>query len=88
MRVSYADLDVTTQAGATTLYARIRGAAEAVCRPLEGKRLSERAQWKACYEHAVAEAVQTVNRPALTALYKQHQHLPTATAESRADVRR
>ena len=66
--VRYADLDLSTSAGATTLYHRIRGAAKEVC-GTGGTSLVEIAQWHRCVKDAVSDAVHTVNSPQLTALY-------------------
>jgi UrcA family protein len=65
--VTYRDLNISTVAGATTLYQRIRGAAKAVCGE-EGKRLEEHAAWGRCYQSAVSGAVAAVNSPMLSAV--------------------
>jgi UrcA family protein len=66
--VSYRDLDLSSLAGATTLYHRIQGAARQVCgRP--GVDLVEQMAWKACYRHATTDAVRRVNSPLLTAVH-------------------
>jgi len=70
--VSYAGLDLSTRAGAETLYRRIKGASEQVCSAFEGRPLQRVALWRRCYEQAVANAVAEVHRPALTALHQSH----------------
>jgi UrcA family protein len=68
--VSYAGLDLSTRAGAETLYRRIKAAAKEVCAPWEGHELERVAKWRSCYGQAVANAVAEVHRPALTALHQ------------------
>jgi len=61
--VRYSDLDVSTTAGAKTLYLRIRYAAETLCQSAAtwGKKEGE-----ACVQKAVNDAVARVNAPKLT----------------------
>jgi len=61
--VRYGDLDVSTTAGAKTLYLRIRYAAETLCVSTAtwGKKEGE-----ACVQKAVNDAVARVNAPKLT----------------------
>ncbi len=66
--VRYADLDLSTASGASTLYRRIKGAALTVC-GTEGGSLVEIAHWHGCVNAAIGEAVASVNSPLLTALY-------------------
>lgn len=66
--VSYAELDLSKQAGVEVLYRRIKDAARIVCGgrdPIVRISLA-RSQ---CYEKAVADAVAQVNSPLLTALH-------------------
>jgi UrcA family protein len=77
IKVSYADLDLSTQAGAATLYSRIRGAARQVCGD-EGTSYTDHAIWKGCFKRAVGDAVATVNNPRLTALHQGKS--PSVTA--------
>ena len=69
IKVSYSDLDLTTQAGAATLYSRIRGAARQVC-GYEGVTYAETSSWRRCFSDAVGNAVAKVNSPQLTALHQ------------------
>jgi UrcA family protein len=66
--VNFRDLDVATNAGATTLYRRIQGAARLVC-GYEGSDFIERRIWKDCYNQAIDHAVTKVNNPLLTAVH-------------------
>lgn len=69
-RVSYADLDLTRDAGAAALYSRIHIAARQVCEPESGNWA-----WKVleptrrCIEAAITRAVADVNAPALTSYF-------------------
>jgi len=64
--VSYADLNLSTQAGAEKLYDRIHAAARRVC-VLPGWLAAE----SACVRKAESEAVGKVNTPLLTAYYQK-----------------
>src|SRR5579862_5286090 len=77
VKVGYADLDLSTQAGAATLYSRIRGAARQVC-GYEGSTFTDKAIWKGCFDGAVDHAVAIVNSPRLTALHSGKS--PSVTA--------
>jgi UrcA family protein len=70
--VSYRDLDLSTVAGAQTLYGRIKSAARSVC-GYEGRGITDQAFWKGCYQGAISDAVAKVNSPLLTAV---HTHRP------------
>jgi UrcA family protein len=73
--VRYADLDLTTNAGASMLYHRIQGAARDVCGS-HGRSSVAFAEWQVCVKDAIGNAVATVRSPLLTALYSGSQ--PTA----------
>jgi UrcA family protein len=66
--VSYADLDISTPAGAQVLYQRIQRAAREVC-PADN--FHDLAVWHArqCISKSVDEAVKAVHSPALSALH-------------------
>jgi len=68
VKVDFRDLDLSTSAGAQTLYRRITSAARDVC-GYEGRALTDVAAWKGCYRGAIADAVAKVNNPLLTALH-------------------
>jgi UrcA family protein len=67
--VKYGDLNVSSAAGAATLYNRIRGAAETVCLPFKNEDLRSRAFLAACMHKAMSDAVNDVNQPALFTIY-------------------
>jgi UrcA family protein len=68
VHVNYADLNVNTAAGAKVLYQRIRGAADLVCGVADTRELARLSRAQACAAHAIAEAVDAVNSPVLTAV--------------------
>ena len=77
--VSFRDLDLSSVAGATTLYRRIQGAARQVCGHA-GSDIIERSIWKSCYRGATADAVRKVNNPLLTAVHEGRKPEMTAMA--------
>lgn len=69
-KVSYADLDLTRDAGAAALYSRIHFAARQVCEPVSDTwtwRVLEPA--RRCIEAAITRAVADVNAPVLTSYH-------------------
>ena len=73
MTVRFGDLDLSTTAGAKTLYQRIRGAARMVCGEEEdyGLGLDARSYWNSCFHSAVNGAVDKVHSPLLQAVHRQ-----------------
>jgi UrcA family protein len=71
--VKYADLDLSKPAGAETLYLRIKRAARMVCshnvESWDARRLTHERE---CVDDAIANAVKHVNKPTLTAMYREH----------------
>jgi UrcA family protein len=65
VKVKYADLDVSRASGAATLYKRIQGAAETVCRQLKNPDLYYRKLFYACMREAMSNAINRVNQPVL-----------------------
>ena len=65
--VNYADLNLSTLAGASVLYGRIERAARLVCGPESD--MARHGQWKTCLRLAIAAAVAKVNSPLLTAIH-------------------
>jgi len=60
VKVKYADLNVTSTSGATTLYNRIRVAADAVCRPfhaISNADLAGLAVFNSCVRKAMSNAI-------------------------------
>lgn len=75
--VPYADLDLSTAAGAEALYARLADAAGEVCggepRPESLREIArfERASFKSCYDKALADAVGKVDSAQLHAVQQE-----------------
>lgn len=69
--VNYRDLNLSTIAGATTLYQRLTRAARSVCYEPEAGVHAYR-EWTSCYQAAIADAVAKVNNPLLTAVHSGH----------------
>jgi UrcA family protein len=67
--VKYADLNVSSPAGASALYARIIVAANGVCRALDGHDLSSKTHFNRCVQNAIADAVTKVDQPALYSIH-------------------
>jgi UrcA family protein len=79
LTVKYSDLNLTSAAGATQLYNRIRGAARFVCGE-EGRRLEEQMVWNDCFHTSVSNAVSAVHSPLLSALHEGSGVKSTPTA--------
>ncbi len=66
--VSYAGLDLSTEAGARAAYRRIHSAAKGVCSHLYTLELGQaRHIWDICVRDAIARAVLDIGAPGLTA---------------------
>ena len=72
--VGYADLDITTVAGAEKLYQRIQQAAVRVCPPADSKSLAQYVAVNRCRNTVVAHAVRSVSSPQVTAVYAARAH--------------
>jgi len=70
-KVAYGDLNLDSEQGAKTLYARLRSAAREVCTPFESIELARRIVRQACVDHAVTSAVGQINRPTVTAVHNR-----------------
>jgi UrcA family protein len=69
--VSYAGLDIASQAGARTLYQRIVFAAKQVCGAYDGRDIHYGMQRQACVANAVRGAVESTKQPAVMAVYAE-----------------
>ena len=67
--VKYADLNVSSLAGAAALYARIGVAANGVCRTFDDRDLASKTHFDRCVHKAISEAVAKVDQPALYSVY-------------------
>jgi UrcA family protein len=70
MTVSYADLNLDSDAGITALYMRLRHAARQVCGDWDTTSLSRGLETTKCINNAMSQAVAQVNSPMLTSLYE------------------
>jgi UrcA family protein len=68
--VSYHRLDLTTDAGVESLYARLRHAADEVCGSVNIRDLASLAQHQACAQQALDRAVEDVHSERLSARHK------------------
>jgi UrcA family protein len=85
--VKYGDLDVTSTAGAATLFNRIRAASQTVCAPLAGGDFVAMFRWEKCVKQAIGGAVAKVNQPALSAAYAAKYGVPQPAKILTADRR-
>lgn len=69
--VHYGGLDLANGKGAEALYSRLRGAARQVCATLDGRELRQKAAYRSCYNEALGNAVNQVNREAVTVLHNR-----------------
>jgi UrcA family protein len=69
VKVKYGDLNVSSTAGATTLYNRIRVAAQGVCHPFNNRDFALQKLFAACVHKAMSNAVNEVDQPVLSAIY-------------------
>ena len=69
--VAYGDLDLDSPAGARELYARLRTAANVVCKPFRSLALGN-SGFRECYDDALAKAVTQINKATLTKLYRSN----------------
>jgi UrcA family protein len=67
--VKFADLDLSTSRGAVALYGRIHGAAEDVCWRMYTNTEAYRRYKNACLQKVIADAVNKVDEPALSAVF-------------------
>lgn len=72
--VGYADLDITSAAGAEKLYERIQQAAARVCPASDSKLLTEYAAVLKCRNTVVEHAVNSVSSPQVTAVFAARTH--------------
>lgn len=65
--INYADLNLSSEAGAATMYGRLRAAARNVCKPLDSGVFKK--EWRACFDQTIARAIVQVDEPVLTAYH-------------------
>jgi UrcA family protein len=69
VKVKYADLNVSSEPGAATLFNRIQGAAETVCEPFNSRDFGQRRLFAACVHKAISDAVNEIDQPVLFTIY-------------------
>ena len=69
--VAYGDLDLSSQPGAQTLYARLRGAARTVCGPREVRIQQLRWDWTQCVDTALDNAVAATGIERVVAIHRE-----------------
>jgi len=75
LTVKYGDLNISNADGARALYKRITAAAWKVCAPPDST-LTYMSETEKCVHKAIADAVTTVNQPALFAAYNEKHRTP------------
>jgi UrcA family protein len=68
--VRFGDLNLSSDEGIRALYKRLRNAARKVCSQANDSVHLEQRSLRACQDKAIADAVDKVNRPALTAMHR------------------
>jgi len=76
--VSYSDLDLSTEAGASTLLNRLTLAADAVC-PMDSTTFALHRLYKTCVDATLGKAVRNVNRTTLSKLYTERTGFTVTT---------
>jgi|SRR6185312_955427 len=80
VRVSVADLNMTSEAGARAALARIRHAAREICGDSDNiVSLSEQMRLRSCLSGTIERAVASMNSPALLAVSQSHHVTTVAT---------
>jgi UrcA family protein len=69
--VRYDDLDLTREAGARALYARLNAAAKRVCGSSELRDLQSQRAWRQCYSAALGDAVGRSGNARVAALHEE-----------------
>jgi UrcA family protein len=87
MTVSYADLNLNSDAGIAVLYRRLRHAARQVCGDWDTTSLSRGLEAMACINKAMSQAVAQVNSPMLTSLYEAKTGKPAQKETTLAQAR-
>jgi UrcA family protein len=68
LAVNYSGADLSTTEGVKALYARLHAAAQRVCGDLDGANISLR---YACVHDAMSNAIQSIDKPLLSAYYRE-----------------
>jgi UrcA family protein len=85
--VSYADLNLNSDAGTAVLYRRLRQAARQVCGDFDTTNLARGRITTNCINNAMSQAVAQVNSPMLTSLYAAKTGKPVQRQATLAQAR-
>jgi UrcA family protein len=78
VKVSYADLDLSKQAGAEALYRRIQSAARSVCGRVDSREIERFTLFRQCYDETIDVALKEVNHSGLYAVHNRKTDAPAA----------
>lgn len=78
-RVTFGDLDIAHPQGAAVLYSRIRSAAATVCTPFGATGIATKSLVDTCIRKAIADAVTTIDQPALSRISSAKNGMPLAS---------
>ena len=82
IKVSIADLNMASEAGARTALRRLQYAADEACGgDIADQTLGEQMQFRTCAKQALQRAVEAINQPALTAV-SQGRHVTAMASAS------
>lgn len=85
--VQYSDLDLSKQADAQTLYGRLQRASDRVCAQYkELLNLSRMKLYNACYQDALARAVDNVDHAAVKAVYAADERVRIASRSRKSQA--
>lgn len=77
VHVSYADLNLGSEAGARAMYTRLSGAAHRACGDSSGRMsITEAREIRECVSGALDRAVAALDQPTVTALYEREYGVP------------
>jgi UrcA family protein len=85
--VAYGDLDLAVQAGAETLYGRMRGAARAVCGPRDPRIMELRREWARCVDKALDNAVAASGSERVVVIHREASGRDVKPAPQVAGIR-
>lgn len=91
VQVSYADLDLSEEAGAEVLYHRIQAAARSLCARVDGRDIERFRLSRQCYDESIEGAVEQANLRSLYAVHYRETKAPApglASSARVADARR
>ena len=83
VKVRYADLDLTQDAGIRALYQRLRLAARQACGSADSRLLADLRNWQRCFDAALGTAVQRLDHERLTALHRDRNGMRGAVPVAR-----